>query len=140
MRPADTWVCVADGRRAQFYRCDGPGCGLVPMLDYAFVTNGRGSGGVARAGAAAQPLLAVDVAGEDERSRFLGRVAGQLDRAADGRLFAHLVLVAPSHVLGALRGTLRPETRQLVVGEVDKDLTHATPRELVTHVGGTLPH
>lgn len=112
MRTSDTWVCVADGTRAQFYRWDGPGHDLDMMLGYQLAPPCGGT----------------------------PRVAGQLDRAAAGHLFEHLVLVGPGEVLGALRAAMAPATRGLVVGEVEKDLTHATPREVACHLGAVLRH
>lgn len=121
MRPADTWVCVADAVRAHFYRCDGPGRGVEPILDYMMVAPSHHNT-------------------HEDQARFAGRLALQLDRAAAERLFAHLLLVAPAAMLGALRHVLDPHTRTLVCGEIDKDLTHVTPRELSTHLGDKLPH
>ena len=121
MRPADTWICVADGARAHFYRCDGPGRGVEPILNYMMVSPNHHHG--------TQDVV-----------RFVGRLAVRLDAAAAEQLFEHLLLVAPAGMLGALRRILDPHTRDLVCGEVDKDLTRATPRELTTHIGDKLPH
>lgn len=113
MRPCDTWVCVADGERAQFFRSDG-GRDLEPVLDFC----------VPRAGP--RP--------------FTGRLAGQLDRAARGHLFAHLVLVGPKAFLRELEDTLDIATRELIVVDVmDRDLSRATPREASTHLCDVLP-
>ncbi|MBF0327217.1 host attachment protein [Magnetospirillum moscoviense] len=113
MRSSDTWVCVADGSRASFFRCDGPRHDLEPVMGYGVPADGR---------------------------PFLGRVAGQLDRAARTHLFEHLVLVGPQSVLSALEGHMTPDTRQLVIGEVDRDLIRTTPRELTTCLRDWLPH
>ncbi len=129
MRPSDTWICVADTVRAQFYRCDGRGRCIEPLLDFALVARQHSP----------HPLLAAMPA-FDDRGRFAGRVAGQLDLAADGHLFEHLLLVAPQSMLEPLKRTLKPHTRRLVIGEVDKDLTRATPREVATHICDKLPH
>jgi protein required for attachment to host cells len=149
MRPTDTWVCVADGARAQFYRCDGPGRDLEPLLGYGLASSSRAHG---RAMTVDRPGRTFDSAGfgrhaydegdwqEDQKRRFAGCVADHLDRAADQHLFEHLVLVAPPGILGDLRKMLKGHTRDLVVAEVDKDLTHATPREVTCHLGGVLPH
>ena len=120
MRQADTWICIADAGRARFYRFDGPGHGIEPMTDCALGAHGHHPHG--------------------DNPGFAGTVACRLDRAAEGHLFEHLVLVAPSPVLGALKGRLKPSTRALVIGEVDRHLTHATPREVETHIRDTLPH
>ncbi len=114
MKASDTWVCVADGERAQFFQCDG-GRNLEPVLDFA----------VPRAGP--RP--------------FAGRLAGQLDRAARGHRFEHLVLVGPKAFLRELEDTIAPTTRDLIVADVvDTNLARATPREAVIHLGCMLPH
>ena len=113
MRASHTWVCVADGARARIYRCDGPMRDLEPVLGM----------GVPACGPACT-----------------GRVAGQLDRAASERRFDHLVLVGPRAVLSELESTMTASTRTMVVGEVDRDLSRASPRELTAHLCELLPH
>jgi protein required for attachment to host cells len=113
MRSSDTWVCVADGTRASFYRCDGPRNDLEPVMGFGVPADGR---------------------------PFFGRVAGQLNRAARTHLFEHLVLVGPRAVLSALEGDMTDDTRNLVVGAVDRDLSRRTPRELTTCLRDWLPH
>lgn len=113
MRTSETWVCVADGVRAQFYHCDAPCYALEPVMGFGLPVNGLD---------------------------FADRLAGQLDRAARDHLFRHLVLVGPKTMLKTIEDTMAPDTRQLVVGEVDKNLCGATPRELGAHLSGLLPH
>jgi|GEM_PF-1590452 len=113
MRSSDTWICVADGSRASFYRCDGPHSDPEPVLGFGIPA---------------------------DRRPFPGRVAGQLERAARIRLFDHLVLVAPATVLLALESCMDDATRTLVVGAVDRDLSRSTPRELATCLRDWLPH
>jgi len=120
MRHADTWICIADAGRARFYRCDGPGCGIEPMTDCALGAHGHHPHG--------------------ETPGFAGTVAGRLDRAAEGHMFEHLVLVAPAPVMGALKRRLKPSTCALVTSEIDRQLTQATPREVETHIRDALPH
>lgn len=111
MRPSDTWVCVADGTRAHFYRGDDRCSELEPVLGYGLASHCGGS-------------------------PFADRVACQLDRAAGESRFEHLVLVGPLDLLRQVEDRLDSRTRGKVVCEVDKLLTHPTPRELVTHLCG----
>ncbi|MGE4279458.1 MAG: host attachment protein [Magnetospirillum sp.] len=113
MRSSHTWVCVADGVRARIFRCDGPQRDLEPVLGM----------GVPATGPACT-----------------GRIAGQLDRAATERRFDHLVLVGPRAVLAELETTMAANTRQMVTGELDRDLSRASPRELTAHLCELLPH
>jgi protein required for attachment to host cells len=115
MRPSDTWVCVADGYRARFYRCD-PGQDPEPILEFGLPAASRSGPG------------------------FVGRLACQLERAANDRLYRHLVLVAPQSVLNELDGSLSADARNAVIGTLDRPLAGATPRELVRHLGDLLPH
>ncbi|CAA7612886.1 host attachment protein [Magnetospirillum sp. UT-4] len=114
MRCSDTWVCVADGTRAQFFHCDGPDRDLEPVMDFGLPGGTR---------------------------PFVGRLAGQLDRAARAHLFEHLVLVGPLAVMRDLDGSLDQGTRNLLVAEIDReDLTWRTPQELTAHLRDVLPH
>lgn len=113
MRASDTWVCLADGDHAQFFRCDSPSQELEPVLGFGLPCSGK---------------------------PFADRLASQLDRAARDHLFDHLVLVGPMAVLSAVEDNLAPATRSRVVGEVDRNLCRATPRELVAHLAEWLPH
>lgn len=113
MRTSETWVCLADGDRAQFYHCDAPGYALEPVMGFGLPQNGR---------------------------TFAGRLASQLDRAARDSLFHSLVLVGPHAVLAAVEAQMAPATRERVVREVDRDLCGRPPRELETHLCTVLRH
>lgn len=113
MRTSETWVCLADGDRAQFYHCDAPGYTLEPVMGFGLPQGGR---------------------------TFAGRLAAQLDRAARDSLFNALVLVGPHAVLMAVEEEMEPDTRARVVNEVERDLCGHSPRELVTHLGSVLRH
>jgi Protein required for attachment to host cells. len=113
MRTSHTWVCVADDHSARFFHCDAPGYMLEPVMGFGVPQNSHA---------------------------FAGRLAGQLDRAARDSLFRHLVLVGPRPVLDDIEASMAPGTRSLVVGEVDKNLRRASPRELDTHLCHMLKH
>ncbi|MBI5165663.1 MAG: host attachment protein [Magnetospirillum sp.] len=117
MRATDTWVCVADNAHAHIFRCDGPGRNLEPVLDCSLPA-AHGGSDCAR----------------------MERLAVRLRRAADSHLYEHLVLVAPFEILNDLKGVLGSETLQMLVGEIDKNLVKATPREVACHVRDLLPH
>jgi protein required for attachment to host cells len=70
-----------------------------------------------------------------EMRQFLAEVVGDLARAHRDKKFDRLVLIAPPASLGELRKLLPPELATLVVGEIDKDLTHADGIELTRHLG-----
>lgn len=155
MRSSETWICVADGTRAQFYHCDGPGHDIVPTLDYMLAAPSRAHNAAMTTDRPGRTFPSAgwgDTAGwgrhaydegdwhDDEKRRFASRVAERLDHAADDHLFERLVLVAPPAMMGELRKHLQDLTRRMVVGEVTKDLTHMTPREMQCHLSEMLVH
>lgn len=113
MRTSETWICLADGDRAQFYHCESPGYAVEPVMGFGLPQGAR---------------------------TFAGRLAAQLDRAARDSLFNTLVLVGPHAVLMAVEEEMAPGTRARVVGEVERDLCGRSPRELEAHLGTVLRH
>ena len=149
MRTPSTWICVADGSRAKFFSCDGPGREIVPALGYMLAAPARAHNLQMTTD---RPGRTFDTAGigrhaydegdwqEEEKARFAGRVAEQLDHAATRHLFRKLVLVAPPAMMGELRKHLMAVVDRVTVVEVTKDLTHATPREMQSHLSEALLH
>jgi len=144
-----TWICVADGTRARFFHCDGPGREIVPAMSYMLAAPSRSHNLQMTTD---RPGRTFDSAGigrhaydegdwqDEEKSRFAGRVAAQLDRAVLDHQFDRLVMVAPPAMMGELRKHISDFTRRMVVVEVVKDLTHATPREMQSHLAEALIH
>jgi len=143
MKPIRTWIFVADGARARFLENLGPGKGLAPALDHELqqqlptnrelVTDkpGRGAGPDGEHHGYAPR---VDWH-EFEKERFAHQVAKLLDKARAERRFDRLVLVAPPKALGHLRDEIDKATREMVTGELHKDLTRADDAELTRHLG-----
>jgi protein required for attachment to host cells len=144
-----TWICVADGTRAKFFRCDGPGREIEPALDYMAAASTRAHN---RTMTVDRPGRTFDSAGvgrhaydegdwqDAERRRLAGRVAEMLGRAAAEHRFDRLVVVAPPVMMGELRRSLPDFAKRMEVVEVLKDLTHTTPREMRSHLAEVLPH
>ena len=62
---------------------------------------------------------------EDEiLEKFARRIAHRIDAARTSGDFRHLILVAAPALLGAIRPILSHSSRQLIVGEVSKNLAH----------------
>ncbi|CUW38649.1 conserved protein of unknown function (Host attachment protein,7-143) [Magnetospirillum sp. XM-1] len=143
------WICVADGTRARFFHCDGPGRDIVPALNYMLAAPSRAHN---ISMTADRPGRTFDSAGagrhaydegdwqDEEKGRFAGRVAAQLDRAALDHQFERLVVVAPPAMMGELRKHFTGIRHRMEVVEVVKDLTHATPREMQSHLSEALRH
>lgn len=132
------WVVVADGQKALILRNDGskirPQLAVVekqeidnpPNRDHSAGPPGRfaapGSGGARRTTAEETDWHAF------EKDRFAKALAEQVNRAAHRGAFDQLILFAPPHALGTLRGELHKETLKRLQFAVDKDLTnHAVP-------------
>lgn len=145
----NTWICVADGARARFFHCDGPGRDIEPALNYVLAAPVRAHNVSMTTD---RPGRTFDSAGwgrhsydegdwqETEKSRFAGRVAALLDKAAGEHRFDRLVMVAPPAMMGELRKHMSGICNHMEVVEVLKDLTHATPREMLCHLTEALPH
>ena len=70
-----------------------------------------------------------------EKTRFAGEMAAVIEKAAADKSFDRLVVVAPPRVLGNLRQAFAAQTKALVAGELDKDLTQFEGAELAAHLG-----
>lgn len=67
---------------------------------------------------------------EAEFVRFAHHLADYLERAIAARKYDYLVLVAPPHFLGTLRGALGNQAAGHVRAAVNKELAGLTPAEL----------
>lgn len=69
-----------------------------------------------------------------EAAQFARRVAEQLQGAYRDAAFERLVLIAPPSFIGQLRQALPQTLASVVAAEVGKDLVHAPPGELRSHL------
>lgn len=125
------WVVACDGAKALFLRNDGfadrPSLTTMDVMSHEdppsrdIVTDrpGRFGGTDGNNRSAAEEPDFHDRAEAD----FLGRVAGQLDRYVQQGEARAVVLAAAPRALGQIRPLLSAEVRNVLVGEVAKDLT-----------------
>ena len=73
-----------------------------------------------------------------DKTAFARSLAERLDSIARDGKADRFVLVAPPTMMGDLRAALSPHLRDMVTGEITKDLTHANPSEIEAQVGGVL--
>jgi protein required for attachment to host cells len=147
MKKIMTWILVGDGKRARIFRNEGAGKGLKPVAGGEFLTElhpnrdlvsdkpGRVQESATTGRHAVEPRVDYH---RLEKEKFAQGLAKVLDQAAVAGSFTRLVLVAPPRTLGDLRAALAPRTQALVVGEIDKDLTHERPDQIETHLAVTL--
>ncbi|MBL6615231.1 MAG: host attachment protein [Reyranella sp.] len=144
--PAKTWVVVADGARARFFRPDGETSKLVPTLGDLVAPQSRQrprdlksdkpgrSFSSSRSGMrhAFEPPHDYH---KLEKHRFMALIADALDEACQRRDFDDLILVAPRRSLGELRGLLSKRVQGRLRQEVAKDLTNEPASRLRRHLG-----
>lgn len=137
----ERWVLVANASEAALYADDANGQGLHLLrrhqhpesaarnLELTTDINGRKPGGGvgAEGRPGAQPRTEPK---EVEHQRFAKFLASEIEHGRVEHAFAKLVLCAPPHFLGLLRGELEKETLRNVELSLDKDLTHLDERTL----------
>ena len=164
-----TLVVVADGKQALFYECDnaskyvpasGSGRGqgrhqtevtapeltflaektlhVEPLDQYKIPPDQHGSkfGSVPSFHHTNTPHP--DIA-DELKLRFMRTVAEALKQTSTEKTFDHLIIVAPSHLLGEMRKHLHPAVLKLVAAEIHEDLTHCKGHELLEHLKRDLP-
>lgn len=112
------WILVADGERARVMTPD--------AVEGRFVT-------VQPLGAAEHPHYPPDLRQEPhqlDKAHYATRLAQHLSHAADQSRYDQLVLVAPGHVLHAVREALTKPAAARVVGTVPKDYTKLPDAEV----------
>ena len=147
MKKAVTWVLVADGARARILSAGGWGSGLSPVSQAV-----DGDRRASREQGTDRPGRVHDRSGpgrhameprvdwhEFEKQQFAKRMAVHLNRAAQQKAFDRLVLVAPPKALGDLRAALDKRTSELILAELDKDLTGKSERDLAKHLEKVMP-
>jgi protein required for attachment to host cells len=143
MKSKRTWILLADGAHARVHMNIGVGKGLEPVPDGTFdepILPNRDMG-------TDKPGRTYDSSGKGRHSlqakkdphsqakvNFARQLATFLDTGhADGR-FDRLILVAPPEMLGDLRAAISEPVRQLVYGQLAKDLVHLNEQELSAHL------
>lgn len=136
------WILVCDASRARLFQMAQPEqLKLLEELehpdsraktrDLMADTNGRMPSGQGAGHHGNMPGAAPDTdAKEVEAMKFARELAKRLDKGRVEHEFDRLVLVAPPHFLGLLKGTLDGEVKKLLAHTIDKDLTSVQAREL----------
>lgn len=139
---AGRWVVVCDGAKALFLTNLGtpvaPRLGVLETVTGETATTadlgtdrpGRSFQSYGTARSAVEQTDWHDAAERD----FLAGVAARLAKAAEHREVAEIVLVAPPRALGALREMLAPQVRDMVAGEMAKDLVKLPVKDIERHI------
>jgi protein required for attachment to host cells len=139
----NTWIVSADSSRARIFEVQGKEHHLHEIADLVN-PEGRASGRDLRSdaegryfgpGRHAQGHSAGEASAVGHANEIFSREVGQyLDKARTQHQFERLVLVAPPRFLGLLRRALSDEVRNLVVEEMDKNLSWLDTRDIERHL------
>ncbi|MCA9636568.1 MAG: host attachment protein [Myxococcales bacterium] len=142
-----TWILVADASRARLFASEG-GSGPWAAVDALVHPESRAKGidlAADRPGRVQQrttegraSMEAHTHPKEVEAEQFAHELAARLHAGHGDGSYRDVVLVAPPHFLGLLRGALDEQVARKVRASVDKDLTFVPDRELPERLAGEL--
>ena len=122
--PQNTIVAVVDGENFNVYRNTGNSVNieLQPMRDHDSVDVPSDSG---RSSSAANPA-----AKQMEEDAFGKGVTEKLNRMVLENRVEKLIIIAAPRSLGEMRRSYHSELQKVLIGEIDKTLTGASPEEI----------
>jgi len=139
-----TWILAADASKATIWECrskDGP---LTAIPDFQLIA--ADTHGFSRDLKSDRPGRSFSSSGDRRsameppndphdlaKARFMRQISERLETAARDRRFARLVVMAPPRMLGILRQEFSDHVSKTIAGEIHKDLTKATPAEILDH-------
>jgi protein required for attachment to host cells len=143
MKQTRTWILVADGGRARILETAGKRHGMhvvtgseshfhnPPSRELGRDAPGRVYESYGSARHAVEPRHDPHSALE---ALFASQLAAMLADYSARESFDRLVVVAPATMLGNLRKMIKPQVREKIVAEIDKDLTRVPTNEIASHV------
>lgn len=144
MKPARTWILIADGAHARVLEAVGKGAPLaeVPAMRRVVELSPSHDLGDDRPGRTHESVGATRHAMEptsdphrEQKRRFAQDLAETLGRELAAGRYDRLVVVAPPVTLGDLRAALPAQVGKVVAGEVAKDLTKIPDHDIARHLG-----
>lgn len=136
------WILVADSAHGRMFSTPDSRM-LAEVADYAHpearqherdLTSDQRGRSFDSAGQGRHAMEPQQSAHEHEADVFAGELADALEKGRNEHRFDSLVLVAPPEFLGRIRSRLSKPTAQTVVAEIDKNLVHLEPAELLPYV------
>jgi protein required for attachment to host cells len=143
--PHDAFVVVSDGRKALFLRNVGDEKFPNLRTEQVFVednppTHAQGADRPGRTFKRAKTNRRAAVQETDLHDRaerlFSQRMADEIGKLVHERQIAALVVAAPARALAELRRHLRADVQELIIAEIDKDLTNHPIFEIERHLIG----
>jgi protein required for attachment to host cells len=137
-----TWVLVADNSRARFFAAEKAASPLQEVRDLLYPEARLREGDLVtdkpgrdrNPGTGAHGFGSDDPHKQDGADRFALDVCNTLESARNDGAFRKLYVVAAPHFLGLLRKHQSNSLRQLVAGEVDKNLTTQDSEAIRKHL------
>ncbi|AUX45051.1 hypothetical protein SOCE26_065320 [Sorangium cellulosum] len=141
-----TWILVADASRAHLYREESAGSSFALIDSFSHEEsrarvrdlmadahgrkpNGTPGGNGNISGGGGGPYLGRPGAAPDtdpkevEKQKFAQELAETLEKGLNEHAYESLVIIAPPHFLGLLRGTVSKQVSNHIETTVDKDLS-----------------
>ena len=142
MKKAKVWYVIADGGRARFVERDERGAfrtvSSFVSTELHAKSSDLGRDRPARVMESATPGRSAVEPRRDlkeaAKQDFVKLVAGEIDAGHGRGQFDNLVLVAPPGVLTELKSNLSKPMAELVVGDLQKDLTKVPDHDLNGHL------
>ena len=147
MKPIKTCILVADGANARAYLNSGPGRGISELPAYTRNIDLKASRDID----ADRPGRTFDSGGQGRhamesptdsqrhaKDEFARNLAQKINAAMVAGEFDRLVLIAAPATLGDLRKHLSKQSSDNIHGEISKDLTQASDKEILGQVGSVL--
>ena len=143
VKPVKTWIVVADAARARLVMNDGVGHGISDVPGGEFDNDLKHDGDVYadrpgrvhdRAAAGRHAMERPNDTKQLSAAAFAKEIAGHLERLERKGGFDRLVVIAEPTFLGHLRHALPKQIARRVSAEIAKDLTKASPDDLMKHL------
>ena len=147
MKPIKTCILVADGAHARAFLNDGPGHGISELSEYAAHIDLKASRDID----ADRPGRTFDSGGQGRhamesptdsqrhvKDEFARNLAEKINAAITAGEFDRIVLIAPPATLGDLRQHLSKQSLQNIHGELARNLTQASEKEILAQSGRVL--
>jgi protein required for attachment to host cells len=141
-----TWILVADRARARLLSPNATTDHLIELEDFANpdgrklprVINGDRPRSMESIGGARHVIEPQTSPEQKVAQRFASELAGMLERGRQMHRYERLILVAPPHFLGVLKGALNPHVSACVSAHLDRELTTLPLSELSQHLASLL--
>lgn len=143
MKKIRTLILVADGGHGKFYLNEGVHKGVTLVEEYDNKLNYTRELGVDKPGRTfesadgARHAMAPRVDFHDqEKKTFAHFLSDKLNHKVSSKEIDRIIIVAPPKILPELRNHLNNEAKQILVGELNKDLTKVKSQDLPQHLNG----